>query len=85
MAGAAIEITRAKTVAALPARGGRGGPGPMLPAHCPVDGIADKRTGADRKAYAIASRSSATMPYPAHAQYNGSGNMDDGANDSRKQ
>ena len=53
MPGATIEITRAETVAAGPARGGRGGPGPMLPAHCRVDGIVDKRMGQDGKTYGI--------------------------------
>lgn len=53
MPGATIEITRAEMVAAGPGRGGRGGPGPMLPAHCRVDGIVDKRTGADGKTYGI--------------------------------
>jgi Tannase and feruloyl esterase len=53
MPGATIEITRAEMVAAGPARGGRGGPGPMLPAHCRVDGIVDKRTGSDGKTYGI--------------------------------
>jgi hypothetical protein len=52
-AGAAIEITRAEMVAAGQATGGRGGPGPMLPAHCRVNGIVDKRTGADGKTYGI--------------------------------
>jgi len=33
MPGAAIEITRAEMVAAGQATGGRGGPGPLLPAH----------------------------------------------------
>src|SRR5579871_5238821 len=53
MPGATIEITRAEMVAAGPGRGGRGGPGPMLPGHCRVDGIVDKRTGADGKTYGI--------------------------------
>ena len=53
MPGATIEITRAEMVAAGPAPGGRGGPGPMLPAHCRVNGIVDKRTGADGKTYGI--------------------------------
>ncbi len=51
--GATIEITRAEIVPAGPARGGRGGPGPMLPTHCRVDGIVDKRTGSDGKTYGI--------------------------------
>ena len=53
MPGATIEITRAEMVAAGPATGGRGGPGPMLPAHCRVNGIVDKRTGPDGKTYGI--------------------------------
>jgi hypothetical protein len=53
MPGSTIEITRAETVAAGPARGGRGAAGPMLPAHCRVDGIVDKRTGSDGKTYGI--------------------------------
>jgi feruloyl esterase len=53
MPGAKIEITAANLVAAGPARGGRGGPGPMLPAHCRVNGILDQRTGPDGKTYGI--------------------------------
>ena len=53
MPGAKIEITRAEMVAAGPAAGGRGRPGPMLPAHCRVNGIVDKRTGQDGKTYGI--------------------------------
>jgi hypothetical protein len=53
MSGAAIEITRAEMVAAGQAPGGRGGPGPMLPSHCRVNGIVDKRTGPDGKTYGI--------------------------------
>ena len=53
MPGANIEISRAEMVAAGPARGGRGAAGPMLPAHCRVDGIVDKRTGSDGKTYGI--------------------------------
>lgn len=53
MPGATIEITRAEMVAAGQAPGGRGGPGPMLPAHCRVNGIVDKRTGPDGKTYGI--------------------------------
>ena len=49
MPGATIEITRAEMVPAGQAPGGRGGPGPMLPAHCRVNGIVDKRKGADGK------------------------------------
>jgi hypothetical protein len=53
MPGATIEITRAEIVAAGQTPGGRGGPGPMLPALCRVNGIIDKRTGADGKTYGI--------------------------------
>src|SRR5579872_2144729 len=53
MSGTTIEITRAETVAAGPGRGGRGGTGPMLPTHCRVDGIVDKRTGSEGKTYGI--------------------------------
>lgn len=53
MPGAVIQITGAAVVAAGPARGGRGGPGPMLPEHCRVDGIVDQRTGPDGKTYGI--------------------------------
>ncbi len=54
MPGAQIEITRAELVAAGPAAGGRGGQaGPMLPAHCRVNGIIDRRTGPDGKTYGI--------------------------------
>src|SRR5438477_1217409 len=53
MPGATIEITRAEIVAAGQAPAGRGGPGPMLPAHCRVNGIVDKRTGPDGKTYGI--------------------------------
>jgi hypothetical protein len=53
MPGAAIEITRSEMVVAGQATGGRGGPGPMLPAHCRVNGILDKRTGPDGKTYGI--------------------------------
>lgn len=54
MTGAKIEITRAEMVAAGQAPAGRGGPvGPMLPAHCRVNGIMDQRTGSDGKIYGI--------------------------------
>ncbi len=67
MPGATIEITRAAVVAAGPARGGRGGPGPMLPAHCRVDGIADKRTGADGRTYGI--RFAVALPEPWNGDF----------------
>src|SRR6516165_12804147 len=51
--GAAIEITKADIVAAGQVPGGRGGPGPMLPAHCRVNGMLDRRTGPDGKTYGI--------------------------------
>ena len=54
MPGTKIEITRAELVAAGPAAGGRAGQtGPMLPAHCRVNGIVDRRTGPDGKTYGI--------------------------------
>src|SRR5580658_5688445 len=54
MPGAKMEITRAELVAAGPGAGGRGGQtGPVLPAHCRVNGIMDRRTGADGKTYGI--------------------------------
>jgi hypothetical protein len=54
MLGAKIEITRSQIVAAGPAIGGRdGAPGPMLPAHCRVNGTIDRRTGPDGKTYGI--------------------------------
>ncbi len=52
--GVAIEITRAAVVPAGRAPGARGGlAGPMLPAHCRIDGMIDRRTGADGKTYGI--------------------------------
>jgi Tannase and feruloyl esterase len=54
MPGAKIEIARAEMVPAGPAPAGRGGAaGPMLPAHCRVNGIMDRRTGPDGKTYGI--------------------------------
>ncbi len=53
MPGAKLEITTANVVPAGPARGGRGAAGPMLPAHCRVNGILDQRTGSDGKTYGI--------------------------------
>ena len=54
MPGNRIEITRAEIVAAGVANAGRGGPsGPVLPAHCRVNGIVDHRTGPDGKTYGI--------------------------------
>lgn len=60
MPGAVLEITKAEMVTAGPAAGGRGGPGPMLPAHCRVNGMVDKRTGQDGKTYGI--RFAVSMP-----------------------
>src|ERR1017187_2738412 len=58
MPGNRIEITRAEMVAAGPAPGGRAGQsGPVLVARCRVDGIIDRRTGADGKTYGIRSLS----------------------------
>src|SRR4030095_1670684 len=53
--GTTLEITRAASIAAGPAAGarGRGGNGPILPSHCRIDGIMDKRTGTDGKTYGI--------------------------------
>ena len=68
MPGNQIEITRAEMVAAGPAPGGRGGPaGPVLPARCRVDGILDRRTGADGKAYGI--RFAVALPGNWSGQY----------------
>jgi feruloyl esterase len=49
MPGMTLEFTKADLVPAGQAPAGRGGPGIMLPAHCRVNGIIDKRTGADGK------------------------------------
>jgi pimeloyl-ACP methyl ester carboxylesterase len=52
--GMTLEITRAESVPAGQAPGARGGaPGPILPAHCRVDGMVDRRTGSDGKTYGI--------------------------------
>src|SRR4030095_8360311 len=51
--GTTLEITRAASLPAGRAAGARGGNGPMLPAHCRIDGIMDKRTGTDGKTYGI--------------------------------
>src|ERR1700733_4767544 len=69
IAGAKIEITRAEMVAAGQAPGGRGGApaGPMLPAHCRVNGILDRRTGSDGKTYGI--RFAVAMPDNWTGQY----------------
>jgi feruloyl esterase len=57
--GVSLEITKADWTAAgsSPPPAGPGGPGPAsqlkLPAYCRVDGVIDRRTGADGKAYGI--------------------------------
>jgi hypothetical protein len=52
--GVTLEITRAEIVNAGRAPGARGGPaGPVLPAHCRIDGMMDRRTGTDGKTYGI--------------------------------
>ena len=51
--GVNLEFTRAAAVPAGRAAGARGAAGPMLPAHCRVDGIMDRRTGTDGKTYGI--------------------------------
>src|SRR4030095_8174519 len=52
--GVTLEITRAETVPAGRAPGARGGPaGPLLPVHCRIDGMMDRRTGTDSKTYGV--------------------------------
>jgi hypothetical protein len=52
--GMTLEITRAAVVPEGRAPGGRGGAvGSMLPAHCRVDGMIDRRMGSDGKMYGI--------------------------------
>jgi feruloyl esterase len=52
--GYALEITKAEAIAPGPAPQGRGrGAAVNLPAHCRVDGMIDRRTGADGKSYGI--------------------------------
>ncbi|HEY4363061.1 MAG TPA: tannase/feruloyl esterase family alpha/beta hydrolase [Bryobacteraceae bacterium] len=65
--GAKLEITSANKVPQGQARGGRGAAGPMLPAHCRVNGILDQRTGADGKTYGI--RFAIAMPDNWTGQY----------------
>ena len=67
MPGYKIEIEKAAVVAAGPAAGGRGQAGPMLPAHCRVNGIVDRRTGPDGKTYGI--RFAVAMPDNWTGQY----------------
>ena len=51
--GSGMTITKAeKVIASTPAAGARGNAAP-LPAHCRVDGIIDKRIGAEGKEYGI--------------------------------
>ena len=52
VSGFAVAITRADGVAAGPAARGRGAT-VDLPAHCRVDGMIDRRTGAEGKPYGI--------------------------------
>src|SRR5947209_377413 len=50
--GVTLEITRAADIPAGRAPAGRGGAtGPILPAHCRIDGMMDRRTGTDGKTY----------------------------------
>jgi feruloyl esterase len=52
--GVALEITRAVVVPAGRAQGARGGAaGPVLPVHCRIDGMMDRRSGTDGKTYGI--------------------------------
>ena len=51
--GMTLEITNAAWIPAGPAAGARGAAGPVLPAHCRVDGMVDRRTGSDGKTYGI--------------------------------
>ena len=48
-----LEITRAAVIPAGQAQGARGAAGPMLPAHCRIDGMIDRRTVSDGKTYGI--------------------------------
>jgi feruloyl esterase len=52
ISGVALEITRAQSVPTGPAPG-RGGNPVSLPSHCRVDGMIDRRAGADGKGYGI--------------------------------
>src|SRR3954470_12994519 len=62
-----LEITRAAAVPAGRATGARGAAGPMLPAHCRIDGIMDKRTATDGKTYGI--RFAIALPENWSGQY----------------
>src|SRR6266516_2998717 len=66
--GVPLEITRAEIVPAGRAAGARGGPaGPALPGHCRIDGMMDRRTGADGKTYGI--RFAIALPENWRGQY----------------
>lgn len=73
MPGNKIEITRAEMIAAGPAPSGRGGQaggadrGVLLPAHCRVNGIIDRRTGTDGRTYGI--RFAVALPENWSGQY----------------
>jgi len=65
--GVSLEISRAANIPEGRAQG-RGGPtGPMLPAHCRIDGMIDRRTGSDGKAYGI--RFAISLPDNWSGQY----------------
>ncbi|MEO5924218.1 MAG: tannase/feruloyl esterase family alpha/beta hydrolase [Bryobacteraceae bacterium] len=66
--GLTLEITRAEMVAPGQATGRGGAPtGPVLPAHCRVNGTIDKRTGPDGKLYGI--KFAIAMPDNWSSQY----------------
>jgi pimeloyl-ACP methyl ester carboxylesterase len=66
--GVTLEITRAVTVPAGRAPGARGGAaGPELPVHCRIDGMMDRRTGVDGKAYGT--RFAISLPETWTGQY----------------
>ena len=65
--GASLEITRAAAVPAGRATGRGGANGPMLPAHCRIDGMLDRRTGSDGKTYGI--RFAIALPDSWSGQY----------------
>lgn len=68
MPGTRTEITRAEIIAAGPAPSGRDGrPGPLLPTHCRIDGMIDRRTGTDGKLYGI--RFAVALPENWTGQY----------------
>src|SRR5215475_12645362 len=53
--GVAIEFTKAEKIsaAATPAAGQRGAPAVPLPSYCRLDGVIDRRVGAEGKEYGI--------------------------------